>query len=114
LNEATTFRIVFARLKDNLIRLNPNFKEAIPAEFQAQIDTMSSTQLRERLQKDRVFADFFGRWSAGEKPAGVVDDVYKNFSAQMWKTERPEKLCQLMKDPRFARRVNELIAEGAI
>ena len=86
----------------------------VPADFQAQIDAMSSTQLRERLQRDPAFNVLFGRWSAGEKPEGYVAVEEYQLTAAQWKSMRPEVAAVKMREPKFRAAVDKLVAQGLI
>lgn len=86
----------------------------IPRDFEAQINTMSSTQLRERLTKDKSFSDLYGRWSAGEKPEGDAADETAVLTAQQWRSLPPNTAAMKMHDPTFRAQVDRLIARGEI
>jgi hypothetical protein len=86
----------------------------IPADFAAQIDSMSSTDLRKRLNTDRTFSELYGRWAAGEKPQGyVVKDEYELTAAQ-WRSLPPTVAAIKMRDARFRAGVDRLIQKGEI
>jgi hypothetical protein len=96
------------------LRQPPVAAVPIPADFEAQINSMSSTELRKRLNRDPVFAEMFGRVSAGEKPEGVtVSDAYELTAAQ-WRSLPPDVASRKMSDPKFRAAVDRLIQRGEI
>jgi hypothetical protein len=90
--------------------------QPIPVDFQAQIDRMSSTQLRERLSKDKTFSDLYGRFASGEKPEGQVAaaNEYGSFQAKDWRALPAHTLARLMLKEPFRKRIDQLVAEGSI
>jgi hypothetical protein len=88
----------------------------IPADFAAQIDAMSSSELRKRLNTDRAFAELFERFAGGERPEGTTatDDPYADLTKAQWHALPPNTAARLMTNPQFRKAVDRLIAAGQI
>jgi hypothetical protein len=103
---------------EGVIKLKRRAPQAqpIPADFEQQVNRMSSTGLRTKLNRDAVFAELFGRWSAGERPEGTTatDDPYVDLTKAQWHALPPNTAARLMTNPQFRKAVDRLIAAGHI
>lgn len=111
----------------------------IPTDFQDQLNVLTPGQLRMKitppanaaradqhdLRADRVrdhvaggydaqFADWFNRWSSGERPEGYAENEQTHLTAQQWRSLPPNVAAMKMHDPGFRAQVDRLIARGEI
>ena len=102
---------------EGLIRLKKPaaILQPIPATFESEVNAMSSTELRLKLNREPAFADVYGRWAAGEKAEGSVAEQEPQLTAAQYHAIPAATICKkYAASPDFRRQVDVLISRGEI